>query len=270
MQAGIKVGTKGGTKTGGGTTPPQGLELVTLTDTAIRNAKPRRNPTRFTTATVCFSSFIRTARSTGVCATSAATRKGVIALGAYPSITLGEARRLAQEVHDQLVKGLDPAEQKAAQRAQASVTTFESVAQDWLVRKKGKLSPTYYVKIEKPIRTNLFLRLGEKPIHKVTAGDVLDCLRVMEARGAIELARRCKSYAAAIFNYAATLEHVPVGYNPAQGLTRDVLEHRDVKHFPHLVEADLGEFLRALAEYPGRAETRLAVKLLLLTNGTYS
>ena len=92
----------------------------------------------------------------------------------------------------------------------------------------------------------------------------------MEARGAIELARRCKSYAAAIFNYAATLEHVPVGYNPAQGLTRDVLEHRDVKHFPHLVEADLGEFLRALAEYPGRAETRLAVKLLLLTNGTYS
>lgn len=186
-------------------------------------------------------------------------------MGAYPSVTLAQARRQAQEAHDLLTKGLDPAEHRAAQKTQANVTTFESVARDWLALKKGKLAPTYFVKIEKTIRTNLFPRLGEKPIREVTAGIVLECLRAMEARGAVELARRCKSYAASIFNYAAALELVPVGYNPARGLTRDVLESRTVQHFPHLVEAELGEFLRALAEYPGRPETRLAVKLLLLT-----
>lgn len=238
---------------------------MTITDATIRTAKPKTKPYKIYDRDRLFllvhpngSKYWRLRYKRG-------DKEKVLALGAYPSVTLSEARRLAQEVHDQLVKGLDPAEQKAAQRAQACVTTFESVAQDWLVRKKGKLSPTYYVKIEKTIRTNLFPRLGEKPINKVTAGDVLECIRAMEARGAVELARRCKAYAAAIFNYAAALEHVPVGYNPAQGLTRDVLEHRAVKHFPHLVEAELGEFLRALAEYPGRAETRLAVKLLLLT-----
>jgi len=238
---------------------------VTITDATIRTAKPKAKPYKIYDRDRLFllvhpngSKYWRLRYKRG-------DKEKVLALGAYPSVTLGEARRKAQEVHDLLVKGLDPAEQKAAQRAQACVTTFESVAQDWLARKKGKLSSTYFVKIEKTIRTNLFPRLGEKPIRVVSAGDVLECIRAMEARGAIELARRCKSYASAIFNYAGALEYVPVGYNPAQGLTRDVLEHRVVKHFPHLIEAELGEFLRALAEYPGRPVTRLALKLLLLT-----
>lgn len=238
---------------------------MALTDSAIRNAKPKAKPYKLHDRNRLFmlvhsngSKYWRLRYKRG-------SKEKVLALGAYPSVTLAEARKQAQEAHDLLVKGIDPAEQKAALKIKTSVATFESVARDWLARKKNKLAPTYFDKIEKTIRTNLFPRLGEKPIREVTAGMVLECLRVMEARNAIELARRCKAYAAAIFDYAAALELVPVGYNPAKGLTRDVLESRPVKHFPHLVEAELGEFLRALVEYPGKPLTRLAVKLLLLT-----
>jgi len=238
---------------------------MTLTDTAIRNAKPKAKPYKLHDRNRLFmlvhsngSKYWRLRYKRG-------SKEKVLALGAYPSVTLAEARKQAQEAHDLLVKGIDPAEQKAALKIKTNVATFEGVARDWLARKKGKLAPTYFDKIEKTIRANLFPRLGEKPIREVTAGMVLECLRAMEARNAIELARRCKAYAAAIFDYAAALELVPVGYNPAKGLTRDVLESRAVKHFPHLVEAELGEFLRALVEYPGKPLTRLAVKLLLLT-----
>jgi integrase len=238
---------------------------MALTDTAIRNAKPKAKPYKLHDRNRLFllvhpngSKYWRLRYKRG-------NKEKVLALGAYPSVTLAEARKQAQEAHDLLVKGIDPAEQKAALKIKTNVATFEGVARDWLARKKGKLAPTYFDKIEKTIRTNLFPRLGEKSIREVTAGMVLECLRAMEARNAIELARRCKAYAAAIFDYAAALELVPVGYNPAKGLTRDVLESRAVKHFPHLVEAELGEFLRALVEYPGKPLTRLATKLLLLT-----
>jgi integrase len=238
---------------------------LALTDTTIRNAKPAAKPYKLYDRDRLFLLVHPNGSKYWRLRYKRNGKEKVISLGAYPSVTLAKARGHAQEVHDLLVNGLDPAEQWAAQQTQTNVPTFESVARDWLARKKGKLSPSYFVKIEQTLHANLFPRLGEKPIREVTAGMVLDCLRAMEARGAVELARRCKAHAAAIFNYAAALELVPVGYNPARGLTRDVLEHHAVKHFPHLAEAELGEFLRALAEYPGRPETRLAVKLLLLT-----
>lgn len=238
---------------------------MALTDTAIKNAKPKTKPYKIYDRDRLFLLVHPNGAKYWRLRYRRDDKEKVIALGAYPSVTLAEARRQAQDAHDLLTKGLDPAEHKAAQKTEVNVTTFESVARDWLALKKGKLAPTYFVKIEKTIRTNLFPRLGDKPIREVTAGIVLECLRAMEARGAVELARRCKSYAASIFNYAAALELVPVGYNPARGLTRDVLESRTVQHFPHLIEAELGDFLRALAEYLGRPETRLAVKLLLLT-----
>lgn len=259
------MGTKGGTKTEGGTITARGLAHVTLTDTAIRNAKPASKPYKIYDRDRLFLLVHPNGSKYWRLRYKRDDKEKVIALGAYPSITLADARKQAQEAHDQLVKGLDPAEQKTLKRTQTNVTTFASVAQDWLALKKGKLAPSYFIKIEKTIRTNLFPRLGEKPIREVTAGIVLECLRAMEARDAVELARRCKSYAASIFNYAAALELVPVGYNPARGLTRDVLESRTVQHFPHLIETELGDFLRALTEYSGRPETRLAVKLLLLT-----
>jgi integrase len=232
---------------------------MALTDTTIRNAKPASKPYKLYDRDRLFLLVHPNGSKYWRLRYKRNGKEKVLSLGAYPSITLAEARRQAQEAHDLLVQGRDPAGQQRA------VPTFAYVAEGWLARKKGKLSSSYFAKMESTVRANLLRRLGENPICEVKAGMVLDCLRAMESRGAVELARRCKAYAAAIFDYAAALELVPVGYNPARGLTRDVLESRTVKHFPHLVEAELGEFLRALAEYRGRRETQLAVKLLLLT-----
>ena len=240
-----------------------------LTSTAVRKAKPREKAYKiydhgcrrlFLLVHPNGSKYWRLRYKRG-------DKERVLALGIYPFLTLNEARKQALDAHDWLIKGLDPAEQKAAQKVQtaADQVTFGSVTEKWLALKKGKLSASYVSKVESTIKANLFPRLGDKSIREITAGMVLECLQIMERRGAVNLARRCKAYCAAIFNYATALELVPVGYNPARGLTRDVLEHHAVQHFPHLVETDLGEFLRALTEYPGRAETRLAVKLLLLT-----
>lgn len=236
---------------------------MALTDTAIRGAKPKAKPYKIYDRDRLYLLIHPNGSKYWRLRYKRDGKEKVLALGAYPSITLSDARRQAQEVHDLLVRGVDPAAQRAER--QRGHARFENVAEEWVERKRSRLSPTYFKKVETTVRVNLIARLGSIPIAEVTAGQVLDCLRAMERRGAVELARRCRAYAAAVFDYAAALELVPVGYNPARGLTRDVLEHHVVKHFPYLVKKDLGDFLRALADYPGRPETRLAVTLLLLT-----
>ena len=238
-----------------------------LTDVAIRNAQPRAKPYKLYDRDRLF----LLVRPNGSKSWRLRYRHGgketILVLGTYPALALAEARRQAQATADLLARGVDPAAARAAERTQirAARATFGGVARDWLAVKKKRLAPSYFAKIETTLNANLFPQLGERPIREITAGELLACLRTMEERGAVELARRVKTHAAAVFRYAAALEFVPVGYNPAQGLTRDVLQPRTVTHFPHLTEPEVGEFLRALAEYPGRPTTRLALRLLLLT-----
>ncbi len=237
-----------------------------LTDTAIRTAKPTAKSYKLYDHDRLFLLVHRNGAKYWRVRYRRDGKETVLSLGTYPAISLREAREKASHIHTELVKGLDPAtERRKKAEADAGLPTFKVVAEKWLAVKKAKLSPSYVGKMEITIHANLYPRLGDKPLVEITATLVLECLRAMEMRGAVALARRCKTYCAAIFNYAAALDLVAVGYNPAKGLTGDVLGHHTVKHYPHLTEQELSEFLCALAEYRGRPETALAVRLLLLT-----
>src|SRR5262249_55902552 len=61
-------------------------------------------------------------------------REKALPLGAYPEVTLAEARRRQAEAKRALERGIDPgAERKAARLA--PLDTFEAIARDWHARK---------------------------------------------------------------------------------------------------------------------------------------
>ncbi len=66
-------------------------------------------------------------------------------LGQYPDVSLIEGRRLRDEARAQLANGLDPAQEKkrdkaeAAARAQEALNTYERVAREWI----EKQAPTW-------------------------------------------------------------------------------------------------------------------------------
>jgi hypothetical protein len=65
-----------------------------------------------------------------------------LALGVYPIVSLGEARRKRDEAQKLVSDGIDPSEKKADKIEQSEALTFESVARDWHTACKNGLIPT--------------------------------------------------------------------------------------------------------------------------------
>lgn len=241
-----------------------------LTDVAVRNAKPKDKPYKMGDSGGLFLLVVPRGARWWRFSYRFGGKQKTLSCGVYPEVGLGEARRIRDDARALLRQGVDPGVVRKLKRierhaAASQGATFEAVANDWLIIKRAKLAPSYVEKIESTLKANFVNRFGGKPIADVTAQMVLDAIRVMEARGATELARRGKRYVSSVFDYAAALQLIPLGHNPSRMIANEFLAPHVTKSFPHLNADDLGEFLRRLITYHGRPETRLGLLILLHT-----
>ena len=91
---------------------------------------------------------------------------------------------------------------------------------------------------------------------------MLAVIRAVEARGALDVAARVVQRCANVFRFAILTGRCTS--NPASEL-RGVIKQRKVEHRAALGRVDIPEFLAKLKAYDGRAETRLGLRLLMLT-----
>lgn len=188
-----------------------------------------------------------------------------LALGVYPEVTLAKARDLVLEARALLKTGQDPVIERRAMKARAAASaavTFEGIAEEWIASRADKWSPSYAEKVEAILSSNLFPRIGALPITSITAPMLLAALRPIEARGALEVVARARRWAGEVFRYAIATGRATE--DPATVL-KGALRTAPVKHYPALRRDELGDFQRALLEYSGRPETRLALQILMLT-----
>ena len=108
----------------------------------------------------------------------------------------------------------------------------------------------------------MFPRLGPVPIAKVEAPALLDTIRVIEHRGALEVASKSLEVAGQVFRYAITAGRA--SRDPSRDL-RGALQTREVRHYNALKVSELPEFLRKRDAYDGSWMTQLANRLLMLT-----
>lgn len=87
-------------------------------------------------------------------------------------------------------------------------------------------------------------------------------LRTVESRGTLELARRAMQMCGRIFMYAIATGRAE--RNPVPDL-KGALKTPLVNHHAYLKESELPAYLKKLEDYDGRPQTRLALRLLLLT-----
>lgn len=237
------------------------------TDAEIRNAKPSDRPYKLAVADGLFVLIRPNGAKLWRMKFRYQGKERALAFGSYPEVKLAAARRAAEEARKHLREGKNPAAEKrvriATERALA-LLTFGDLAEAWLEAKKDKVTPAYWDKVSCTLRANT-KRLAPLPVARITAPLILDELRRMESRGAIDLAKRVKQYVAQCFNFAIATGRFS-GANPCTPIGGDVLKQHRSEKFPTLRNrADVGSFLRSLAEYPGRPETRIAVELLMHT-----
>jgi len=183
-----------------------------------------------------------------------------LALGVYPDVSLKTARERLQKARKQLALGLDPAQQRKAEKiSQTGANSFKAVALEWFSKKSDTWKPGHSRTVKSRMEKNLFPWLGDVDISDINAPLVLSVLRRIEERGAIETAHRCKTICSQVMRYAVATGRAE--RDPCSDL-RGALTPSQPKHMATITDPDqVGALLRAIDNYHGHLITRCALKL---------
>lgn len=138
-----------------------------------------------------------------------------MALGQYPSVTLSEARKMADKARLLLVQGINPMEKKLERKRalKSPERFFDKVALVWWENKKDAWGDDYTAKIKRLI-TNDLKPLHKYPIELVEAHHIKDIMLSVEAAGTPKKASLLKSILDRIFRYA--ISHEKARKNPVE------------------------------------------------------
>jgi integrase len=189
----------------------------------------------------------------------------VMTLGRYPRMSLKQARIERNKQSEILEQGFNPIQERKKAKAlnvAQSKNTFKELAYEWHELNKDKWTDKHSGQVIQSLEREVFDSLGDLPVTQITAQMVLEVIRAIESRGALEIAKRTLQRVNAVFTYAIVVGKLEL--NPASGLAK-VLKPAKVKHQTALPAKDLPEFLKALDSYDTNQVTRYAINFLILT-----
>lgn len=189
----------------------------------------------------------------------------MISLGVYPTITLADARSRRDEARKLVAEGKNPSEVRKEQKRALqteSENAFEKIAREWHQLKSAKWSAGYASDIMEAFKNDIFPYVGTRPVGEIKPLELLNVLRKIEKRGALEKMRKVRQRCSEVFRYAIATGRAE--YNPAADLS-SALEVHQSNHFPFLKADEIPDFLRALEGYTGSKLVQIATKLLMIT-----
>ena len=186
-------------------------------------------------------------------------KQKTLALGVYPDVRLAEARDRHMEARRQLGRGIDPSAKKLA-----SELTFEVIARQWYAHWATDRNARHAGYVLKRLEADVFPEIGSQPVSEIPTSAFRDAVKKIEARGALDIAKRVLQTCGQIMRYAVANDlaarNPVVDVKPA-----DVLKTYKRRNYPRVDAKDLPDLLRAIDAYVGGEHTRLALQLMALT-----
>ncbi|NIG74933.1 tyrosine-type recombinase/integrase [Klebsiella sp. Ap-873] len=189
----------------------------------------------------------------------------MISLGVYPTITLADARSRRDDARKLVAEGKNPSEVRKEQKIALqteSESAFEKIATEWHQMKSAKWSAGYASDIMEAFQNDIFPFVGTRPVGEIKPLELLNVLRKIEKRGALEKMRKVRQRCSEVFRYAIATGRAE--FNPAADLS-SALEVHQSNHYPFLKADEIPDFLRALEGYSGSKLVQIATKLLMIT-----
>ncbi|EKT0593271.1 tyrosine-type recombinase/integrase [Morganella morganii] len=238
---------------------------MALTDIKIKTAKPLEKPYKLSDSGGLYLLVNRNGSKYWRLKYRFAGKEKMLSIGVYPQVTLAEARNHRDEAKKLLAQNKDPSEEKQLAKLEkylSSESTFEAVAREWHTSKADHWSLRYRDEIIDTFEKDIFPYIGKRPIADIKPLELLETLRKMEKRGALEKMRKVRQRCGEVFRYAIITGRAE--YNPAPDLATALTPPKK-QHFPFLTAAELPYFLNDLAGYTGSVITKTATKIILLT-----
>ena len=233
-----------------------------LSDTAIRNAKPRDKARKMFDGGGLYLEVAPSGGKWWRLKYRYGGKEKRLSLGVYPDVSLKDARERRDEARKLLVNEIDPSEnRKAAKLAKVERTanSFEVVAREWFTKHEPNWSANHANRIIRRLERDIFPWIGGKAIADVTAPQLLEVIRRIEQRGALETAHRALGNCGQVFRYAVATGRAK--RDPSADL-RGALPPVKGTHFASVTEPkQVAEVLRALDGYEGTLPVRCALRL---------
>ncbi|HDR8961271.1 TPA: integrase arm-type DNA-binding domain-containing protein, partial [Burkholderia vietnamiensis] len=191
-----------------------------------------------------------------------------LALGVYPDVSLGDARKRRDAAREKLAAGVDPNEAKKADKRAAKLAatnSFEAVAREWFETQRDGWSETYASKVINCLEIDVFPRIGTRPIASIEAPEILEIVRTVESRGVRETAKRVLQRSRAVFQYGIMTGRC--SRNPAADIDAETVLKKGpgVQHMARVKATEIPQLMRDIDEYQGDLITRLALRFMALT-----
>jgi integrase len=243
----------------------EGIEIMALTDVAVRNAKPGPKPYKMGDSHGLFLLVQPTGGKLWRFKFRVDGREKKLAIGPYPEIGLGEARRRRDEAREAMAAGKDPAREKQRDKVRAKVeaeNTFAAITAEFCEKRKRDGQRAWAPATAKRCEYLLSIlcgSIGNMPIAEIEPADVLVAVRRIEGKGKLESARRTLQLAGSVFRYAVATARLKS--DPTRDL-KGALTSPAVTHYGAVIDpAGVGELLRSIDGYEGQPITKFAMQL---------
>jgi len=237
-----------------------------LTDTTIRNAKAKEKQYKLSDERGLYLLVGKTGRKYFRFDYRFFGKRKTMALGVYPDVSLAEARERRDEARKLIQKGVDPSQLKKEAKKMLKelvVNNFEAIAREWFEKNTNIWTKKHSSTVIRRLEFNVFPLVGSRPIKLITAPELLEVLRKIESRGAIETAHRVKQICGQVFRYAIATGRAE--RDPSADL-KGALTPVESKSMATITNPQkIGGLLRAIDDYDGQIMTMCALRLAPLT-----
>ncbi|WP_435905255.1 tyrosine-type recombinase/integrase [Devosia sp.] len=244
---------------------------MALTDTAIKNVKPKAKPYKLADEKGLHL-LVRPSggllwrmkyRADGADDQGRPKRvEKLLSFGSYPEITLKDARALRDEARKRLAQGADPAQEKKDAKIATvlgAANSFEAIAEEYINRMEQEGRAQATMNKVRWLSALLMPAIGARPVADVTPHELLAVLKKVEKTGKRETANRMRSFASRVFRYAVATARA--SNDPAHMLMGALVPPK-VKHHAAITDPKaLGELLRAIENYQGQPASVYALRL---------
>jgi len=189
-------------------------------------------------------------------------KEKLLSFGAFPNVSLKDARAFKDEAKRLLSNDVDPSaikkELKQSKLADAQ-NSFEIVTREWIDKNRSKWVASNTKHVVARFERLVFPKLGSKSINDVTAPDLLTIIRSIEKSGTIYTAHKVLQNCGQIFRYAMATARTTT--DPTTAL-KGALPPVQSKHHASITDPKkIGGLLRAINGYEGNYITQCALKL---------
>ena len=192
-------------------------------------------------------------------------QRTMMGLGAFPALSLADARGLRADYLALLANGIDPqiqAEVAEEQQQIALDSIFSTVAANWFQLKSKSVTPDYAKDIWRSLEKDVFPTIGELPVQQIKARTLVEALEPIKARRALETVRRLVQRINEIMIYAVNTGLINA--NPASGIGM-AFEKPKKQNMPTLRPEELPKLMRSLVMSNLSVPTRCLIEWQLLT-----